>query len=98
MSQCSPMPYPARPTLRCLREELLQGLVDSDQRSALASGDVDSLDPINLEELHHPLLAKVTEQIVLADWPRNCTPARIKSVSDNTFYKVRVERWRGAVW
>ena len=23
---------------------------------------------------------------------------RIKSVVDNTFYKVKVERWRGAVW
>ena len=57
----------ARPTLRCLREDLV-----------LAVPAVDT----PLEEVSHPLLAKVAERFA----------------DDQVLFKVKVQRWRGAVW
>ncbi|MFC7219747.1 hypothetical protein ACFQLX_16480 [Streptomyces polyrhachis] len=69
----------ARPTLRCLREDLHldPGLVDCP-----------------LDELDHPLLAKVHEQF--AD-PATAHE-RIAAIDDQVLFKAKVQRWRGAVW
>lgn len=88
----------ARPTLRCLLDELRPELRDPDQRSALASGKVSSLGPLPLEDIVHPLLEKATEMLV----GRSATEIHdllISSVTDNPWYKVKSgHRLRGAAF
>ena len=69
----------ARPTLRCLREDLV-----------LAVPAVDT----PLEEVSHPLLAKVAERFADDQTPQE----RIAAIDDQVLFKVKVQRWRGAVW
>lgn len=69
----------ARPTLRCLREDLGQTVPPADTP---------------LDEVPHPLLAKATERFADESTPRE----RIASVDDQVLFKVKVQRWRGAVW
>jgi hypothetical protein len=56
----------------------------------LVEGPVDE----PLDEISHPLLAKADEQFVELDTPHE----RIASIDDQVFFKVKVQRWRGAVW
>lgn len=68
----------ARPTLRCLRDDL-----------GLAVPRVDS----PLDEITHPLLAKAAERFTDDRAPQE----RIAAVDDQVLFKVKVQRWRGAV-
>ncbi|WP_370154735.1 hypothetical protein [Streptacidiphilus sp. EB129] len=47
-----------------------------------------------LDELDHPLLAKADEQFADPDTPHE----RIAAVDDQVLFKVKVQRWRGALW
>jgi hypothetical protein len=47
-----------------------------------------------LDEVDHPLLAKASEQFSDEDTKHE----RIRSVDDQVLFKVKVQRWRGAVW
>jgi hypothetical protein len=47
-----------------------------------------------LDEVPHPLLAKANERFADDGTPRE----RIASVDDQVLFKVKVQRWRGAVW
>ncbi|WP_232839259.1 hypothetical protein [Streptomyces triticisoli] len=69
----------ARPTLRCLWEDL--GL---------------QLPPVTaaLDETDHPIVAKTTEQFADAEAKHE----RIRAIDDQVLFKVKVQRWRGAVW
>jgi hypothetical protein len=69
----------ARPTLRCLLDDLHLPLPSADEP---------------LDEIDHPLQAKATEQFAVDDAPRE----RIRAIDDHIFFKVKVQRWRGAVW
>ena len=69
----------ARPTIRCLREDL-----------ALPVPRADTL----LDEIAHPLLAKATERFADEETPQE----RISAIDDQVLFKVKVQRWRGAVW
>lgn len=69
----------ARPTLRCLREDL-----------ALPVPGVDT----PLEEIVHPLLAKAAERFTGDQTARE----RISAIDDEVLFKVKVQRWRGAMW
>jgi hypothetical protein len=69
----------ARPTLRCLREDLGQAVPPADTP---------------LDEVPHPLLAKASERFADDGTPRE----RIASIDDQVLFKVKVQRWRGAVW
>ena len=69
----------ARPTLRCLREDLGQTVPPADTP---------------LDEVPHPLLAKATERFADEATPRE----RIAAVDDHVLFKVKVQRWRSAVW
>jgi hypothetical protein len=90
------MQYRARPTLRCLFQDLRTSLEDSGQRSAIAAQSIEDLGPIDLDDIAHPLLRKASE---LADRSQTeLHSQQIKSVSNGVFYKAKVERWRGAVW
>jgi hypothetical protein len=68
----------ARPTLRCLREDLEQVVPPADTP---------------LDEIPHPLLAKASERFADYSAPRE----HIASVDDQVLFKVKVQRWRGAV-
>ena len=69
----------ARPTLRCLREDL-----------ALAVPRADT----PLEEISHPLLAKATERFADDQTPHE----RIAAIDDEVLFRVKAQRWRGAIW
>jgi hypothetical protein len=69
----------ARPTLRCLLDDLKLALPSADEP---------------LDEIDHPLLRKATEQFTATD----VTHERIRAVDDHVLFKVKVQRWRGAVW
>lgn len=47
-----------------------------------------------LDQIEHPLLAKAREQF--AD--DNASHERIRAIDDQVLFKVKVQRWRGAVW
>lgn len=47
-----------------------------------------------LEEIDHPLLGKVGEQFV----DGATSHERIRAVDDQVLLKVKIQRWRGAVW
>jgi hypothetical protein len=47
-----------------------------------------------LDEVDHPLLGKAREQFTDADTPHE----RIAAIDDQVLFKVKVQRWRGAVW
>ncbi|MCL2585561.1 MAG: hypothetical protein FWE35_24240, partial [Streptosporangiales bacterium] len=49
---------------------------------------------IPLDEIDHPLLAKATERF--AD--KRSALERISAVDDQVFFKIKVQRWRGAAW
>jgi hypothetical protein len=73
------MMQPARPTLRCLREDLKLSVPPASQP---------------LDEFDHPLLRKAREQFADEAIPHE----RIRVVDDQILFKVKVQRWRGAVW
>jgi hypothetical protein len=49
---------------------------------------------VPLDEINHPLLAKTHEQFADPATPHE----RIAAIDDEVFFKVKVQRWRGAVW
>jgi hypothetical protein len=49
---------------------------------------------VPLDEITHPLLAKAAERFGDAQAPHE----RIAAIDDQVFFKVKVQRWRGAVW
>lgn len=69
----------ARPTLRCLTEDLRLPIPPAEEP---------------LDEIDHPLLAKVREQFA----NRHTAHERIRAIDDEVVFKVKVQRWRGAVW
>jgi hypothetical protein len=69
----------ARPTLRCLREDLGQAVPYAD---------------LPLDEIGHLLLDKATERFADDRTPQE----RIAAIDDQVLFKVKVQRWRGAVW
>lgn len=69
----------ARPTLRCLHDDL---------KIATPSADVP------LDEIKHPLLAKIRQQFADPATPHE----RIAAIDDEVLFKVKLQRWRGAVW
>lgn len=71
--------HPARPTLRCLVEDLGLPL------PAVT---------LPLDEIDHPLLGKAAAQFSDTE----TKDERIRSIDDAVLFKVKVQRWRGAVW
>jgi hypothetical protein len=69
----------ARPTLRCLREDLALTVPRADTP---------------LEDISHPLLASATERFADDRTPHE----RIAAIDDEVLFKVKAQRWRGAIW
>ncbi|HCT76061.1 MAG TPA: hypothetical protein DGG94_08445 [Micromonosporaceae bacterium] len=68
----------ARPTLRCLTEDLKLPIPSMNEP---------------LDEIDHPVLAKTIEQFAADN-----RHERIRAIDDQILFKVKVQRWRGAVW
>jgi hypothetical protein len=47
-----------------------------------------------LEEVSHPLLARATERFADDRTPRE----RVAAIDDEVLFKVKAQRWRGAIW
>ncbi|GIG89451.1 hypothetical protein [Plantactinospora endophytica] len=69
----------ARPTLRCLQDDLQLPLPSLDEP---------------LDRVQHPLLGKASAQFAAPDTPHE----RVRTLDDQVFFKVKIQRWRGAVW
>lgn len=84
---------PARPTLRCVREDLATDWDDvAQQRAILERVTVNC----RMSELDHPVVRHAT-----ATWPVGTSlTAResISGLSDPPFWKLKTGRWRGAVY
>ncbi|MEN8649583.1 hypothetical protein ABCR94_02745 [Streptomyces sp. 21So2-11] len=48
-----------------------------------------------LDEIDHPILAKAAEQFTATGDTKH---ERIRAIDDQVLFKVKVQRWRGAVW
>lgn len=89
------MPGPARPTLRCLREDLVEGWDDASQRAALK---VEPLRLPSLHELEHPLVRHVAG-VFTGKPDEDLTREGITGLTDPMWWKAKTgARWRGAVW
>jgi hypothetical protein len=69
----------ARPTLRCLTDDLRVAIPPVEQP---------------LDEIDHPLLAKARDQFADPASPHE----RIRAIEDEVVFKVKIQRWRGAIW
>ena len=72
----------ARPTIRCLLDELASGLTIAEQRAALLSGKLTDLGPISLSEIGHPLIVKAGELLHGRD-PSELHEYKISAVTDH---------------
>lgn len=85
---------PARPTLRCLREDLTSDWGDASQYRAVVE-DV----PLNcaLHDIDHPVVRHGA-----AVWPAGQSSLKdresISGLSDPPYWKLKTGRWRGAVY
>lgn len=73
-----------------LRQRVRPTLQCVRQDLQLAVGPTD--DP--LDEIDHPLLAKANKQFADPGTPHE----RIAAIDDQVLFKVKVQRWRGAIW
>jgi hypothetical protein len=55
-----------------------------------------ALPPVNepLDEIDHPLLTKARSQFTLP----GAVHERIRAIDDEVVWKVKIHRWRGAIW
>ncbi len=89
-----------RPTLRCLREDLLGDIGPSELRSTLRTAetaiaqDETYLLPTRLTDIHHPLLSKANE--LVRDESARHEP--ISVLTDIVAIKVKTGDRRGAMW
>jgi len=88
------MPQPARPTLRCLRQDLSEDWDDARQRAAL-DDEPAALPPFH--KLAHPVVrhaASVYDGTADTDAQRE----GITGLTNPMWLKLKTGRWRGAVW
>lgn len=85
-----------RPTLRCLREDLDGGWEDSDDQQLVARNLAWMIKPVHT--LAHPLIGKAVD-----DFPVGADADQLREsisgiASPPVYWKVKVNRWRGAVY
>lgn len=85
----------ARPTLRMLQDDLVDGWDDPACQRQIAAANWDALHP--LTELAHPVIAKATE-LYGSDPDNDPAPQPIASASDPRLLKFRFGQWRAAIW
>jgi hypothetical protein len=84
------MAEPARPTRRCVGEDLHEGWEGGAPPADLST--------VPLHELSHPLIAKAAQQFPGGDADSDVRRESISGLSDPLWYKVKIQRWRGAVY
>lgn len=86
---------PTRVTLRCLREDLADGWRDVADRR-LAQGSAESLTKL-VHELDHPVIRKAVGDYPLGQEGR-VERESISGLADPPFWKLKTDRWRGAIY
>jgi hypothetical protein len=88
------VPQPARPTLRCLRQDLTEDWNDTRQRGVL---DDDPLVLPPFDELDHPVVRHAAS---VFDGKPDTDAQRegITGLTNPMWFKLKTGRWRGAVW
>ena len=89
------MNTPARPTLRCLREDLVSDW--QDHADQLLAGDPDIACKKALHALRHPAIQKAVESFPI-DGESDRLREGISGLTDPMFWKLKTSRWRGAVF
>lgn len=88
------MPQPARPTLRCLRDDLTEDWQDARQRGALHD------DPMVLppfDSLDHPVVRHAAS-VFNGKADTDAQREGITGLNDPMWLKLKTARWRGAIW
>jgi hypothetical protein len=85
----------ARPTIRVLIEDLVDGWSSPYPRRKLDEGDYYALHP--LSELPHPIIAKATETFGMVAAEDNPV-GPIASSTQLRLMEIKVGQWRGGVW
>lgn len=89
------MARPARPTLRCLFEDLSDGFDDPATRAAVASRKIPSVE--DLSNVAHPLIRNVA-QVFDGNPESERVRENIGGLTNPKWWKAKSGRWRGAVW
>lgn len=84
----------ARPTLRCLREDLLDDWDDAGHARSVRQGDLDATPPFPL--LNHPVVRHLTATFSGGDG--DVLRESISGLTDPMWWKLKTSRWRGAVY
>lgn len=85
----------ARPTLRLLRSDLVEGWERGYSHRLIKDGEVLDLHP--LSELPHPIIQKASESIGSEPALDN-HEGRIRSSRTVPLFEIKIGQWRGAVW
>lgn len=88
------MPQPARPTLRCLREDLTEDWNDIRQRAALNDEPI-ALPPFH--DLDHPVVRHAAS-VYNGKLDTDAQREGITGLTNPMWLKLKTGRWRGAVW
>lgn len=89
------MNTPARPTLRCIREDLASDWQDHADQLLTDNPDITCLKA--LHALRHPVIQKAVEAFpVLGE--SDCVREGISGLVNPMFWKLKTGRWRGAVF
>lgn len=86
------MAQETRVTSRCLNEDLVDDWPDADIRRAIEDGRLHA----SQSELDHPVVVHLR-----ATFPHGSDDAQrtsISAVTDRTVWRLKTQRWRGAVW
>lgn len=88
------MPQPARPTLRCLRQDLTEDWNDTQQRGAL--NDVPIALP-SFDQLDHPVVRHAAG-VFNGKPDTDAQREGITGLTNPMWLKLKTGRWRGAIW
>lgn len=89
------MPWPARPTQRCLREDLGSHWDEPGQHRAAVLGDFPT-DP--LHECAHPIVRHAAAKFTGATADDDVRHETISAVTATPLWKIKSGRWRGGIW
>lgn len=89
------MVRPARPTLRCLLEDLPDGFDDPATRSAVAARRLSAFE--DLSKVAHPLVRNAA-QVFSGEPGSERSRENIGGLTNPMWWKAKSGRWRGAVW
>lgn len=92
------MHTPCRPTKRCLVDDLRDDWDDAGHRVVATGDDVLERCTVPLTDLEHPAIQKATSDFPAEVGDAQVNRESISGLSDPMWWKLKVARWRGAIY